>query len=97
MEINWKELEDLKDELEILGDDEVLSILKDGEERFVVLTKAHFDEIRDLAVMIEEARKNPIQVFPEDFEISYEEYEAVKEQIIDALEKTLLPKPEKLN
>ena len=97
MEIRWDELDELKDELELLNDDEVLTISKDGEERFVVLPKARYDEVRDLLTMIEEARKNPIQVFPEDFEISYEEYEAVKEQIIDALEKTLLPKPEKLN
>ena len=32
-----------------------------------------------------------------DFELTYDEYETVKKQIIDAFEKTFKPKPEKLN
>ena len=33
----------------------------------------------------------------QDIELSYDEYERIKEQILEAVEKTLMPKPEKLN
>ena len=32
-----------------------------------------------------------------DFELSYDEYERIKNQIMEIVEKTLMPKPEKLN
>ena len=34
---------------------------------------------------------------PDDLDLSYDEYERIKKQIMDAVEKTFMPKPEKLN
>ncbi|MBQ1477621.1 MAG: hypothetical protein IIZ33_05705 [Erysipelotrichaceae bacterium] len=98
MEIDIKELENIYPELDDLNDEEALYVTENGEDRFVILSAAHYEAIEGLARMIEEAQKNPVRVVGnEDFDITYEEYEAVKEQIIEALEKTLMPKPEKLN
>ena len=99
MDIDVKDLKEIQYELDSLKDDEILYVNEDGENRYVILKAAFFEQIRDLAAMIAEHNKmvemnwQPV----ENVELTYEEYETVKEQIIDALEKTFMPKPEKLN
>ena len=98
MEIDIRELDNIRDDLDSLDQEEVIFVTEDGMTKYVIMPAVYFEAVEGVARMIEEAEKNPVRVLSgEDFEITYEEYEAVKEQIIEALEKTLLPKPEKLN
>ena len=98
MEIELSKLKDIREELESLQDHEVLTVEENGEKRFAVLPWSHYEQIEELSMMIADANKNPVQmVTGGNFDISYEEYESIRDQIIEALEKTLMPKPEKLN
>ncbi len=98
MNIELSKLKEIEEELEGLRDHEVLTVTEDGEKRFAVLPWSYYEQIEELAEMIADANKNPVQMITgENFDISYEEYESIRDQIIEALEKTLMPKPEKLN
>ena len=98
MKIKIDELNNLKDMLYELEDDEMIEIYEDNERSFVILSSEFFKQIEDLSIMVAEGNKMRANMQPiENFEMTYEEFENVKEQIIDALEKTFLPKPEKLN
>lgn len=98
MKIDINELADLKEDLYDLKDDEVLEIYEDGERSFVILNAKFFKQIEDLSIMIAESNAMRENMQPiENLELTYEEFENVKEQVIDALEKTFMPKPEKLN
>ena len=98
MKIDINELANLKEDLYDLKDDEVLEIYENGERSFVILNAQFFKQIEDLSIMIAESNAMRENMQPiENLELTYEEFENVKEQVIDALEKTFLPKPEKLN
>lgn len=98
MKIDINELANLKEKLYDLKDEEVLEIYDEGEKSFVVLNYDFFKQIEDLSIMIAETNAMKENMQPiENLELTYEEFENVKEQVIDALEKTFLPKPDKLN
>ena len=98
MKIDINKLENLRDVLYDLKEDEVLEIYEDGKKCFVLLNAGFFKQIEDLSIMIAESNRMRENMQPvENLELTYEEYETVKEQVMEALEKTLMPKPEKLN
>ena len=99
MSINIDRLSEIRTELEELEENEVLYISRDGADRFVILPIKAYEDLEDMMAMLNDTIAMPqIQVSdPADLELTYDEYERIKEQIIDALEKTLMPKPEKLN
>jgi len=54
--------------------------------------------LEDLMAMINPSAVPQVKIVPSgELDLSYDEYERIKKQIMDAVEKTFMPKPEKLN
>ena len=99
MNIDIEKVLEIKDELNSLKDEEVAFINENGKARYVIMPINMYDSIEDVMALLEGSIAYPqVKIAGDnDIELSYEEYERIKKQIIDALEKTLMPKPEKLN
>lgn len=96
--IDIDKLGELKDEMAFLEEEDVLFVEEDGQNRYVVVPIEIYDAVEDLMEMFSHANHAPIiKVDSSNLELSYDEYERIKDQIMDAVEKTLMPKPEKLN
>ncbi|MBQ6493079.1 MAG: hypothetical protein IJI92_04365 [Erysipelotrichaceae bacterium] len=97
--IDIERIKDIKDELDSLRENDVLFVDENGKSRYVVMPIELYDAIEDVAMMAASTVAMPqVRIAnPEDIELSYDEYERIKKQIMDAVEKTLMPKPEKLN
>ena len=96
--IDINRLEELKDELEFLEQDNVLFIEEDGQERFAVVPIDLFNSVEDFLELLNEAASGPVvKVASPNIDLSYDEYDRIKNQIMEMVEKTLMPKPEKLN
>ena len=99
MSIDINRISDIRDELEALGERDVLFVNEDGKARYVLMPVEMYDSLEELNVLLDSPVMNPQVkiVGPDDFELSYDEYERIKNQIMEIVEKTLMPKPEKLN
>lgn len=100
-EINIEQLKDIKNDLESLEDDEVIFVNREDETEYVVMTKSLYDSMGELAEIVTNLQSSqPVVkvVGPEEkIELSYDEYENVKKQMLDILDKTFKPNPEKLS
>ncbi|MBR0417954.1 MAG: hypothetical protein IJI66_02155 [Erysipelotrichaceae bacterium] len=98
MNIDIEKVENIREDLEDLGQNDVLFIEENGNQRYVVMPIEMYDAIEDAALMVSSLSMPQVKIASsEDFELSYDEYERIKKQILDAVERTLMPKPEKLN
>jgi len=99
MNVAIEKLKEIRDELDKLQENDVLFVEENGIEKYAVIPIELYDSIEGLMTMMNSASFIPqVQIAgPDDFELSYDEYEKIKEQIMEAVEKTLMPKPEKLN
>ena len=96
--IDINKLDELKDELAFLAQDDVLFIEEDGQERFAIVPIELFNSVEDFLDLLNEAATGPVvRVDSSSLDLSYDEYERIKNQIMEMVEKTLMPKPEKLN
>ena len=95
--VDIKELENIKDKLESLEEDDILFVDDDGEIRYVLMPVEHYDYIEEVVSQTQNMMPRIKIINSEDFELTYDEYEAVKKQLNDMIEKTFKPKPEKLN
>ena len=96
--IDINKLEELKDELDFLGTEDVLFIEEDGEEKYAVIPIELYNSVEDFLALLNDASAGPVvKVDGANLELSYDEYEKIKNQILEMVEKTLMPKPEKLN
>ena len=93
--VDLERIKDIEEELENLDDTEVLFVEENGVEKYAIMNIQFYDMIEEVVNMLQTPQVNIAK--PEDFELSYDEYERVKNQIMDIVEKTLMPKPEKLN
>ena len=98
MNIDIKYLEQIKDELEALGENDVAFIEEDNVTKYVLMPVELYDSIENLAMMINDAQNASVSISSDqEIDLSYDEYEQVKKMIMDAVEKVFMPKPEKLN
>lgn len=101
MNIDIKRLENIKDQLDQLDDNEVLFIDDNLNTKYVIMPIDMYDKAEELLNMFDDARANEIKVkvvSPNTGnELTYEEYEKIKTTIMEAVEKTFKPKAEKLN
>ena len=93
--VDLERIKDIEEELENLDETEVLFMEENGVEKYAIMNIQFYDMIEEVVNMLQTPQVNIAK--PEDFELSYDEYERVKNQIMDIVEKTLMPKPEKLN
>ncbi len=98
MNINIKEIEQIKDELHSMKENDVLFIDEEGKARYAILPIELYDSMEDLMMMLNSPDAMTVKIASsQDLDLSYDEYERIKKQIMDAVEKTFMPKPEKLN
>ncbi len=99
MEIDIKKLENIKKELDSLAEDDTLFIKENGSTKYAILPIESYDALMEEEEEMEGRFSVPsIKVFsPNNMELSYDEYEAVKKRILEAFDKTFKPKREKLN
>lgn len=100
MNIDIERLENIREELEELEGEDAIFVDEDGDTRFVILPASVFETVEHFMEMV----ANPSKLTPsisivggKGLELSYDEYEQVKEQILKALDETLKPKPDKLS
>lgn len=98
MNIDIKDLKKIQPQLAQLKDD-VLFIEKEGNAKYVIMPIDMFDEIEGFIDVINNKDSRPLVKIanPSELQLTYEEYESIKKQIIEAVDKTFKPNPEKLN
>lgn len=98
MNVDIKKLKNIKEELENLEDD-VLYIEQEGVSRFVVMPIEEYEEYEQLMNLINDNSNKPLVKVagPKDIELTYEQYEDIRKQIMDAVDQAFKPNPEKLN
>lgn len=102
MEIDIKKLKAIKNELESLDErDPILYVSENGDTKYAMMPIELLDEMEDLLHPFDDENEEgeaTVKVYsPNPFELSYDEYESIKKQIIKAFDKTFKPKPENLN
>ena len=95
--IDISKLNEIRDDLDFLEEGEVLFVDENDQTKYVIMPVGIYDQLEELFMMMREPGTLPVIRFNEDIELSYDEYERIKDQIMEAVEKTLMPKPEKLN
>ena len=99
MSIDINRIKDVMEELQSLKEDEVLYVSEDQKTKYVIMPIELYDSLDEAKQLLDSSFMNPqVKVLnSDDFELSYDEYERIKNQIMEIVEKTLMPKPEKLN
>lgn len=98
--IDIKKLKNIKEDLDTLKNDDVLYVEDNGVTKYVIMTSTMFDSLEEILNFKDDdgALTDNVRIINADkIELSYDEYEKVKEQILNAFDKTFKPKPEKLN
>lgn len=100
MNIDINKLEVIKDDLADLKNDQVLYIDENGKTKFVIMPVESYDNAEEtLAKYDYFTNLGPkIKVIGLDnIELSYDEYETIRAGILEAVDKALKPKAEKMN
>ena len=100
--IDLKELKNIKEELEQMDKEDYAYIDENGKAKYVVMPIELFDKLEDYRTLIEggaaQGNGPQIRVLGDKIEgLTYDEYEAIKRQIIDLFDKSFKPKADKLN
>lgn len=99
MNIDINKLENIKQDLDELNQDDVLYIDENGQTKYAIMPIEKYDKAEDVLAMFDGFENGPkVKVIGANQEdLTYEEYERIKTLIMDAVEKTFKPKAEKLN
>lgn len=100
LKIDINELKNIKDDLKSLDDDEVAFIEEENETKFVIMPAGQYDELESFRSFLDEGRvktSNVKIITNATNELTYDEYEKIKKQLIEVIDKTLKPNPEKFN
>ena len=98
MNIDIRKIQEIKDELDSLNENDVLFIEDEGNVKYAIMPIELYDSMEDLMSVLNGHNGTSVRIAtPDDLDLSYDEYERIKKQIMDAVEKTFMPKPEKLN
>jgi vacuolar-type H+-ATPase subunit F/Vma7 len=98
MNVDIEKISAIKNELEALKENDALFINEEGKTRYAIIPIETYDALEDLMAMINPSAVPQVKIVPSgELDLSYDEYERIKKQIMDAVEKTFMPKPEKLN
>lgn len=98
MNIDIERLKEIKEELDAMNETDVLYIDQDRKAKYVIMPVELYDTLEDLLNVLNTPVSASVRIAaPEEIDLSYDEYERIKKQIMEAVEKTFMPKPEKLN
>lgn len=99
MNIDIKRIENLKEELATLEENEVCFVEDKGISKYVIIPMSAYEEYEEISSLINDNSSKPIirVAGANEIDVTYEEYEKIKQQINDAVDQAFKPKPEKLN
>ncbi len=99
MNIDIEKLREIREELDQMAESDVLFVTEDNREKYAIIPIELYDAVEDVLSGLNDPVFVPqVKIAGnQEIELSYDEYERIKEQILEAVEKTLMPKPEKLN
>ena len=98
MLLDLEKLELLQDELDCLDENDFVFLCENGQKKYAVVPIEMFEILEELSATFDDLYTSPVvRVDSENLDLTYDEYERIKQQIMEAVEKTLMPKPEKLN
>ena len=98
MNIDIERLKEIREELDEMKETDVLFIDEDRKAKYVIMPVELYDTLEDLLSVLNTPASASVRIAaPEEIDLSYDEYERIKKQIMEAVEKTFMPKPEKLN
>lgn len=98
MNIDIERLKEIREELDAMNEADVLYIDEDRKAKYVIMPVELYDTLEDLLNVLNTPVSASVRIAaPEEIDLSYDEYERIKKQIMEAVEKTFMPKPEKLN
>ena len=98
MNIDIERLKEIREELDAMNETDVLYIDEDRKAKYVIMPVELYDTLEDLLSVLNAPASASVRIAaPEEIDLSYDEYERIKKQIMEAVEKTFMPKPEKLN
>lgn len=101
LNIDIKDLSNIKEELDSLGTNEdVVYVSDEDETKYVILPIETFDDLQQYKEAVDnQFSDNPgVKIISrKPVEMTYEEYEKIKKQLVDAFDKSFKPKPSKLN
>ena len=82
-----------------MKEDDVLFVDENGSTGYAILPIERYDEVEELLNLLsDKGYATDVKVAGIDsIDLTYDEYERIKNQIMETVEKTLCPKPEKLN
>ncbi|MBQ6333734.1 MAG: hypothetical protein IJI46_01515 [Erysipelotrichaceae bacterium] len=98
MNIDIERVKEIQEELRALDQSDVLFIEENGERRYAMMNIELYEQLEDIMTMLNGPAHASVRIAgPEEIDLTYDEYEMIKRQIMDAVERTFMPKPEKLN
>lgn len=98
MNIDIKRLEEIKEELSSMSEDDVLFIDENGKNKYAILPIKKYDRADELLSLLSDTSFSPkVKIIGMNEDISFEEYEKIKATIMEVVDKTFKPKAEKLN
>ncbi|MDO4940385.1 MAG: hypothetical protein Q4E33_01675 [Erysipelotrichaceae bacterium] len=99
MIVDIKKLKNIKNELDCLNqEDNVLFVNENGTSKYVIMTSELYDEIEQTKEMLDNVNTPGFIINSnEDIELTYEQYETIKKNVLKMLDDALKPKPENLN
>lgn len=94
--IDIKKLENIKDQLDSLNNEDVLFVDEEGQTKYAIIPIMTYDLVEEM--LSSNMNEGPKVIMAGDkAELTYEEYERIKVAIMEMVEQTLKPKAEKLN
>ena len=98
MNIDISELAPIADQLQALDEDDVLLVDEKGVTRYAIIPIETYDSYEAMSSLIDKFTQIQVVVDGQpDIELSYDEYELLKNGMVEMIERLLKPKPEKLN
>lgn len=98
MKIDINELDNLKEKLDVLEKDDILFIDEEGSSKYALMNIGIYEKFEEIVNFMNNSRVPQVKIESnDDIEVSYEEYEQIKKQLLEVIDETFKPKPENLN
>ena len=99
MNVDIEKLKEIREELDRMAESDILFVTENNTEKYAIIPIELYDAVEGILSGLNDPVFIPqVKIAGnQEIELSYDEYERIKEQILEAVEKTLMPKPEKLN
>lgn len=100
LKIDINKIKNIKDELDTLDEDEVAFVEDNNETKYVIMPISQYDEIDSFKSFLDEGQmpnSNVKIITNASYDLTYDEYEKIRKQLIEVIDKTLKPNPEKFN